>query len=379
MSTYRYVTTDILTGQVLFDNLPCTVSSASAQINGIGQLSGTLQLRTDLPLNIQLDILAAVEPWKSVFWVLQDNIPVWCGPVTSWSPTTATGSQLPFQAATMETMLQYRLIDESINFVGVDIGFVFRELLLFAISKQPNGYISGLNISGQLLGIVDNVSFDGSYLQTVYDALNVLVNAYDLEYTFQPAMTSSGNLVINLLLSTHLGRYYTDSNLMLSYPSKTVLDYQWQRQANNPANAIIATGTTPASVTYLSDYPHGYNFNELNALYPLMEGSVSISQPINAQSDADAYSDGWVQTTSVTQQITPVLVMGQGAFPRIRELQLGDELVFVATSPLHPADPVTGAPGLQCTSRITGWTLSPPMPGTPETASVNLGGIQEKS
>src|ERR1700733_12335354 len=199
MSTYRYLATDILTGEVLFDNLPVVVQSISAQLNGIGSLSGMLQLYKGLSETMKSDIIAAVEPFRSVFWVFQDNIPIWAGPVVTWSPTTLIGSQLPFQAATMETMFQYRIISTNLNYTSMDAGTIIRSLANYAVTKGNNSQIAGFNAGSGTIGIPASIIYTGSYYQSVYDAWTTLLQEYNFEFTIQPIMTSATSLGLNLL------------------------------------------------------------------------------------------------------------------------------------------------------------------------------------
>lgn len=376
------MTTNILTGKVLFDNLPVVVQSVSSQLNGIGSVTGTLQMRNDLPLSVRIDLIAALEPYKSVFWVFQDNQPIWAGPVIAWNPSTMVGATLPFQAASMETMFQYRLITETITFDDEDVSFVFRELALYGVSKQMNSNISGLLLGGPFLATPVTASFAGSNHQSVYDAWHTLISTYDLEYTIQPLYVDQSNgaiaLKMQLLLGSPLMRPYSQTGLQFVYPSKNVLDYQYNRQNTNLANVVYATGTDSSinATVFSSNFPNGVNQVEINQGYPLLESTVTIAQPVAGQSEVDAYATVWSQNTGVEDQITPALVMGPNAYPKISDIRLGDECVFVATSSIHPAPP-TGGPGLTMAARITGWTLTPPSQGQPESVIVNLGALTE--
>lgn len=383
MSTYRYLTTNILTGKVMFDNLPVTVSSFSMQLNGIGTLSGTLQLRNDVSAAIRADMIAALQPYVAVFWVFQDNIPIWAGPITGWQSTTMVGATMPFQASTMESMFQYRLISENIDFVNEDLSFVFRELANYGTSKAINSKIAGLNIVGPPLGFLISMSFQGSYLQSVFDAWNTMITNYDIEYYIQPAYVDRSNgaiaLEMNLLMGGPLGRPYSATNLAFVYPSKQVLDYQWMVQNTNLANSVIATGTdnTSSATVYTSEYPSGQDLWELDIEnYPLIEGTVTVQQPLTGgQTQINDYADIWVQSTSLHNQITPVIMMApNNTYPKVSDVILGDECRFVATSPIHPA-PSTGGPGVIYAGRITGWTVYPPTAGQAESVSFNLGSL----
>lgn len=367
----------------MFDNLPVIVQSASAQLNGIGSLSGTLQIRNDISPSIRITMLQAMQPYRSVFWIFQDDVPIWAGPIVSWSPTTMIGGLLPFGAATMEAMFQYRLIAETIDFINEDINFIFRELGLYAVSKGNNSQIAGLNLAGEMLGDLASANYDGTLLQSVYDAWNTLVQTYDLEYTIMPSWADPSlgakSLKLNLLLGAPLGRPYALTNMQFIYPSKSVIDYQWTIQNTNLANAIIATGTdaTTAANVYTSTYPFGYDLADIASGSPLLEGTVTVPQPVGGLAEVDNYANVWVKTTSLPNQITPVLTMGPNTFPKIADIILGDECLFGATSPVHPAPAGQSGPGVIFAGRITGWSLYPPSQGNPETVQFNLGALTE--
>src|SRR5690348_3942516 len=100
MSTYRYFATDLLTGTLRADTLPLHVSSFSRNLGGVGQ-PGTLSAYLDLGAlgtKAQAAYLAALEPRKTLLWVLQDGFPIWAGIVWDWPHTSAVANQLPINA-----------------------------------------------------------------------------------------------------------------------------------------------------------------------------------------------------------------------------------------------------------------------------------------
>jgi hypothetical protein len=68
MTTFRYASTNLLTGEVLCDDIPLTVESFSQQLKGGGSLTGQLNLNGNYRLNTPW--LDALECRKSVLWVL---------------------------------------------------------------------------------------------------------------------------------------------------------------------------------------------------------------------------------------------------------------------------------------------------------------------
>jgi hypothetical protein len=389
VSTYRYLATDVLSGEIVADNMPVIVQSAQRQINGIGQLTGTLQMNiSDISTSAAANNIAALEPWKCVFWIIQNNVPIWAGPVTAWNPTTLVGAQLPFTASTLETIFQYRIVDSDVDFENEDVATMFYGLGEYGLGlagtdNTTNARIAGfsLNDPNLLTGITGSFTQTGANFQSVYNAWNTLTNTYDVEFTIDPSwatqVSGAAALQQTLRVGSEIGRKYSATGLMVQYPSMNCLDYWYQRQSTSVANQVLAYGTSSASsaTTYISDPASGGTDSvNLSEGYPLLQMVVQAPNPINSQAAANQYATNVVQTTTVNGQTTPVLVLGAGGFPQVSDIQLGDECIFLATSPLHPATN-TGAPGLQQLGRITGWTLYPPSPGVSETTQVTLGGL----
>lgn len=380
MSNYRYVATDIVTGRLLMDNMPVEVQSFATQISGTGQLSGTLTLRPDMPADYQLQCLNALEPWKAMFWVLCDEIPVWGGPVNTWSSSSAQDLQLSFTAATIDSVLQYRIYDQNTNFVGQDVGLIFYETLNYVLNKKkPNSLIANLVYSNRALNIKNaTFSIDATQYEDTQSIWNALVTAYDVEYSFQPSWSGpGGTLQLALVLGQTIGRPWSQTNLNFVYPSPQVVDYAYVQQSATTANHVIATGNTSADtpVFYESGSTHGYDSVSLGQDHTLLEQSYSMPNPINGQSDVDQAADALVKTLSPTAQLTPDIYLGADAFPRPYDIQVGDGVLFSATSYLHPPKTPNG-PGLVCSGRVTNITVLPPSDQQTEQTQITLGGIQ---
>lgn len=324
--------------------------------------------------------IEALEPWSSILWVLQDGVPVWNGPVTGQPNQTITDGQLQIQAASMEEFFKHRQISDNLIFDSVDVFQIFTQELQYATSKTPNGAIAGIAIPGALSGTLANVT-ELATMKKIYDAWNDLVSAYSLEYAFTPLLTSSGALSTQLQMGIPvMGRPYASTGLSVVFPSRDTIDYGWQRGSGSStvANRIVASGSstgTSGAASYVSQLPHGQAAAELAAGYPLLEDSVSLPHTVTAQSQVDDYADGYVASTAILAQIIPTFTLGATAYPKARDITLGDQVAIAATSPLHPAQPVTGAPGVTGLFRITGWTLTFPSQGQPETTMLQLGGL----
>lgn len=381
MSTYRFFTTAVTTGELLMDNIPCEVQNFSTQISGTGQLSGTLNLRTDMPVDYQQQVLNALEPWKAMFWVLCDEIPVWGGPVTTWYSSSAQALQLQFTAATIDSIFQYRIYDQNTNFVGQDVGLIFYETLNYIANKLlPSSRIANLYYANNGLNIQNGTfSIAANQYEDVQSIWNALVTTFDVEYAFQPSWSGAGSdtAQLSMVVGQTIGRPWSQTNLNFVYPSSQVVDYAYIQQSSTVANHVIATGDTGATpgIFFESDSTHGFDTVSLNLGHTLLEQSYSAPNPVNALSDVNQMADSQVATLTPTAQLTPAIYMGPGAYPRPYNIQIGDGIRFSATSPLHPPKS-PGGPGLVASGRITNITVYPSAADQVEQIQLTLGGIQ---
>ena len=392
-TSYRYVTTNILSGVVQADSLPIVGESFSRQICSVGSFTGALQLTGTASASTVAAWVAAVTPWKNLLWVLQDGYPVWNGVITGWPHESILDGTLPIQASTIEGLFQYRLVSDALAWVNTDVFEIWRQLLLYGMSKTPNGNIAGTGQYANGSGIIDTVAYSGvlasvqedaSSLETVYDCWNDLATGYQMEYALTPAMTADGSLYTLAQMGLpQMGRPVTESGLTFTFPSGGMTDYVWTDIPSEPANREYVTGsgttsTADSDVSYVSVLPAGELDSELDLGYPLLEASASAPATITSQAQINNYANGLVAANSIEAQVTPVLKMGGTSRPLARDIILGDECLFAATSPLHPARP-DGSPGLQAKFRIVGWTIYPPTSDQAEQTWYQLGGLVKPS
>ncbi|MGH3205934.1 MAG: hypothetical protein ACRDP5_28365 [Streptosporangiaceae bacterium] len=380
-SAWRYLTTDMITGRVLGDWLPLTVQNFSRQINTSGSFTGALNLTAASPAQNAAN-LQAILPRRSVLWAFQDNVPVWNGPIWDWQPTSVIGSPVQFQGATMESILQHRVVDQTFNFVEMDVFDMFRALVQFAFSKTPNGFVAGVTYSPAMSGITDTITFDGTQYQYVSDAISTLITNYEIEYSFRPYADPRGNLFTSVDLGCpYLGQSLAESGLAFSMPGN-LLDYQFIATGSSSANKVIATGAvsdgagTYVDGVFVPDYYAGTAIDEADiaAGYPLSE---FVAQPqgaiYNSNQQMTNYAGGYLPSVTDTQ-LTPVLVLAPGALPQLKNIILGSWADVALTSAMHPSL-AAGVPGFAGTGRVVGWTAYPPGQGQTEYAWINMGGM----
>jgi hypothetical protein len=385
VSTYTYASTDLISGRVLADSLPLTVQSFGMQLNGSGTLTGSLALNAEPAVNAPA--IAALEPRRSVLWVLQDGYPVWAGIVWDWPDQGRQPGTLPISAQTIDTLWSHRLVTDTIIYQQVDLFTAFMDLCRYGTSKQ-SGYISSVSPAATrtpaylamvaqnggvarlvmpqgtagTAGVPWTASYTYSDLTQISGAWQDMCASGNLEYAFVPGLDSSGNLAIFLRLAyLRMGRTAASSGYNLIYPGNAI-DYGYQRTGSQSSNMVWATAPpNGAALQWQSAYPHGSDPVDLaDGVYPLMESNVSWQGSwVVSQAQIDGFADGEVamKTRAMTN---PMVTVGAG-YPRVRDIILGDATTLVATSPLHPPGP-NGQPGLQQRVRVVGWTAYPPGP-----------------
>lgn len=379
MSTYRYFATDVVTGALRATEIPLHVTSFSRNLGGVGQpgqLSGYLDLGA---LPNQSNLLAALEPRRTLLWALQDNYPVWAGVLWDWDHRSAASNQLPVIANEIGSLFSRRQVRNDQTYNGVDQFDVIRNLISYATNTSIKGAqaaVAQLVKTTNESGVLVSELFPASNAGKILDLVNQLCLKYNLEYSFDPGLSSAGNLIIRLRIGTTatMGRPYTSTQLQLAYPGNAS-DYQWPRMGSTGTNAMMGIASGSGGAAWVSNFStHGVDTADLAAGYPLLEDSVSYTgSVITAQAQIDAFAD-YRQQLVAKSPSPAVFTIAGGQLPTVQQVQLGDHVTAIATSSYHPAG-TNGAPGLVQDGRIIGWTVHPPSDQQPETTDFYLGGV----
>lgn len=372
MSTYRYCATDVITGSLRADTIPLHVGSFGRNLGGVGQpgqLTGTLDLGA---LPKQSNLLAALEPRRTMLWALQNEWPVWAGVLWDWPHTSARSNKLPIIANEVGSLFQRRQILATQSWTA-DPYTIVRNLITYATGKT-NGAVAQLVHTTNLFGgAAINVTFPAANGGKVLDAVNQFCIQNGIEYAWDPGFAAGNVLTITLRLgtATTMGRPYSATNLQLTYPGN-LLDYAWPRLGSAGFNSVSAVASGSGGFPFISGAAHGLDTADLAAGYPLTEDSVSYTgSTITGQTQIDAYADSRQQMVAKSPTVGKVTLVG-GQVPTVQQIQLGDHAMLQATSTYHPADPITGAPGLQRDVRIIGWTVRPPDAEAGQTEATDL-------
>lgn len=388
MSNWTYCATDLLTGKVLADTLPLTVQSFGSTLNGSGTLTGSLNFAADYRSNIPF--LNALAARRAVLWALADKYPVWAGMQLDQPDMSRAQGTLPISAQTMDALWGKRLISDTIEYQSVELYTAFLDLTTYGMTKnspyiatggvspaatRQAGYLAMVATQGRVArlmlptpggsGQTWTAGYTYSDLTAVNSAWSDMCASGNLEYYFEPGLDENDQLAIFLRLGyIALGRPLAETGLTLTYPG-SLLDYGFPVTGSQGSNYVWATAPPNGStVTWMSEWPHGADLNDL-ASYPLMESTVSWQgSVVTTQAQVDSFADG--QVAMVTAGMTaPVLNVGGGAWPLVRNLHLGDAAKLSLTSQLHPPG-LNGEPGYQGEVRITGLTVYPSGPAQSE-------------
>jgi hypothetical protein len=255
VSTYRYLSTDVLTGQVIGDWLPMTTQNFTRTINTVGTYTGSLMLNAGATAAERRNNIAAIENEKTMLWIFQDQVPVWNGIIWDWPHQSILDNTMPISASTPESLFQHRLIEDDLTYTNMDVFDVFRALAAYALAKQPNGQMAGFTMGSAESGIIISISYVATDLQFVYDAMTTLITTYAFEYSVRPAIGPSGNLYMSLDLGyPALGLPQAESGLAYNFPGN-LLDYQFTRTGSTAANDVIATASSAGTDSALNATP----------------------------------------------------------------------------------------------------------------------------
>lgn len=369
---YRYLTTNVITGELMGDWLPMVGQSFARALSSTG--SGTAALISTGNPTVDAANVAAVTARKAVLWVLQDGAVIWNGLVLDWQHQSILDGTLPLNCADLSCILSRRIINTTLTYTNEDIFDVARNLVGYALGKSPNGSIANLTFSGAESGITDSFSFPSDQRQSVFDALTTLASTYNIEWNFRPYQDVSGNFYTSFDLAyPQMGLAFPQSGLVYQFPGN-MLDYEFQAMGSVSANRVLATAQNTDNTGDTLTGRATDNLDLGTYGYPLFEMQISASYgqwTSNAQ--VTAYASGFLPQVTDTQ-LTPLLTLPGGTYPLLAQTVLGSYAQVSLTSWLHPATS-TGAPGFTGLGRVTGWTLTPPAGQQAESVQIQLGNM----
>jgi len=248
---YTYQVVDLRTGAVL-DELPLSGVSFATLLNEVGELRGQLVLG-DPRITVRTP-RAVTEPGRTALYVDRDGVLVWGGII--WTTRySSVDRMLEIGAAGFWSYYDHRrvlpsdydplgsdLSSASVSFADEDQGRIVQELVELA-GRHPGGDIGMLVQQGQYAGIHRNITYPGTDLKSVGDALRDLTSLTDgPDVLFDCLYDAQGRPVPRLRVgSPALGQL--GSPHVWEYGANLV-EYSWPKDAAGMANRVFALGAT---------------------------------------------------------------------------------------------------------------------------------------
>jgi hypothetical protein len=369
---YRFLLADALTG-VLLEEPPLDVSSYSQQINGVGTLTATMPL-TDAPFvnpatGKPLIDWRTVAPFKrTLLIVLRDNVPVWGGRVTKLRPTGTGHTAVELTAETLEGYLAREELQTDQTYTAADAFTIVRGIIGWHQS-QTGGNLS-LGMGTNLAAQNHTVTYLGKDSPKILDAINRLTEVapgFEYEITWAP----SGNTYTPTMTLAAPALGAGVDAVLLEFPGNLVSPVDYPQDVGDAPNFLTGVGADAAGSPLLARI--GDTAGELASGIPLYHGQVSMKE----ESDTARLI---ARTTTLlnarlADATVPQVELRGDAEPGFGDLTLGVPVRLRCTCPYHPANPGSGAPGLDVTRRVTGWTV---VPGPFEKVTLTLGSLTGK-
>ena len=371
MARYRYLLTDLLTGDVLSDAVTLTVSQYARRLCQPSDLSATLDLGSSAVRQLT-DPIGSTEPRRTALHIIRNEVPVWSGIIWTRHYRSAENN-LDLTVSSWESYFARRRIRRDYGFFQWDQNEIIHNLFWTAQAESVGGYgdVGIATPVPQNSGILRDRTYywheRATYLERMQQLAGV-INGPD--FTIEPRWDEYGLPGSTLLIGTPLG---SPNAQVLEFPGD-IRNYSWPDDGGDSANYWSAIGDKPAGAG--QDDPPLIRDAQVSAEWaagiPLLE-DVSTHSGVTDPGTLSGYAIANV-LASVGNRVVPeatVQLAANGALPG-----LGDTLRLRITDPYRwPAQPGTGAPGLVVDVRITGWTVNISEAG--ETLTATLAALQE--
>lgn len=367
MATYRYVTADVLTGRTL-EELPLKVDSFSQQISAKGDLRASLALAGLVnAAGLPIDWRTATVPKRSAVYVIRDDTQVvWGGIITAREPAT-DGISARITAETFEGYLARRRVKTTLAYGSpTDVFTIVRDIIA-QIQAVTGGNIR-LAVSAGAAGYSQAITYNGYARTKVLDELVRLSEiAPGFEFTIRHDRDNTTGVFTPTLVLV-AGQMNTGLSPILAEQPGNMLQHPTYPETV-AANAVtgVGKGDGPAMLIYEAVDPLG----ELANGYPIYEDELSVKEEddlgrLTARTQTDL-------ATRLVDAVVPTVTLKADGNPSFGSYPLGVPCRLRITSPYFPAN-ANGAPGLDITRRVTGWTVTPPSAGNGEQVTLALSG-----
>lgn len=374
MAEYRYLAYEVRSRSSLGE-LPLAGVSYGEQLNGVGELSASVDLaaQTSLGVSLASQYVAATEPRRASIWVDRDGVLQWGGIVWSRRRSRGTLGTIEISALDYGSIFERRVLTATKSYTATDQLAVVRDLVTWA-QALPGGNVN-IEVGSETSGVLitrDPLAW-GYELRNLADLIGELAQAdtgfdWSISYAYDVAGIPEATLRLHY---PRRGRRSIDSSLVFFNAATSggnLIDWDLDESGLDAATTIHAVGAgegesmvqTVASRTELLDVG-----------YPLTEAVISHKSITDADAlisinlEAARLRSNNVSTWSITVDPDDISVPF-GAW------SVGDDARIVIDD--HPLFPSNGSnPGLETTLRITGQTVTVSDDGGPDEVTLTMG------
>lgn len=143
--TWTYPITDLLTGQLMHDDLPVRCDYFS---DFIGVAEGEIKFSLPIDGRVKLDYDSLTQPWQRVIWPSKNGQPFGCYVIVAEAPYSRKAGELQFSGRRIDHIFTRRNIWSTLVFRQVDQLTIFRNLQAYALGLTP------LNVNANDLALV---------------------------------------------------------------------------------------------------------------------------------------------------------------------------------------------------------------------------------
>ena len=213
MSTWRYLVTDLRSGNQLCEALPLRTESIPDSLISIPRLTGTVDLAdpiftSDAGADDGVNADQATAPTRTVIWPLRDERPVGCFLVWARPGYTSGATSMTIQADRIDSLLAARTVRDTLQFSQVDQLDIARDLIRYALGRPmlhvleqppstgPAADVPWLRLDDTLSGVLrdrlDVNGYQGSSRKKIIDLLTELAAVEGgfeqrIDYAIDPA------------------------------------------------------------------------------------------------------------------------------------------------------------------------------------------------
>jgi hypothetical protein len=351
MADYRVIAADLRSGLRIAE-LPINDLSFGSVLNGAGELSGSLPLPSNDPVQAAA-LVDAVDPVRRQIIVERDGVVVWCGIVwvAAYDDTSQT---VDVRAGETWSYYRKRIIGTRRKFVGVDQLDIVQTLLEDA--HAVSGGDIGVTVGTETSGVDRDRTYETWEFKNLGEAVEQLAEVIDgFDFSIDAYWTDAGTLGKALRLwYPRKGRRFDETGHVFEV-GRNIISWDWPLDGTRYANQVRNVGagqdagtlrvTRTASDQLLLPSAGGPG-------YPLIEDVISntdvlVAATLTAQAD--------LALNSVARPVViPSVTVRADLDPIFGAWSLGDACRIVAEPGITPYFPN----GLDDYRRIIGFDVA---------------------